>query len=983
MKNEVLKRSVAFFIACAMLVPNFSQAFAQENTADVNTAAEEVTSDESGTDSGDGTISIDVDESSNPSESYSDSVRANAYALYYEKYKDEKRPDKEIIVNGKDFIEASEDTGATVETIDGVEALRWEGETGSVSFKINVEEAGIYNIMASYYVLPSNASDVELSLLIDGESPNNAARIITLNKIWVNDPSSDATDENDNDLRPAQIESPSWQTRTFYDVDGLFTDPLIFYFEKGEHIITLTSEKAHFALEYLKIYNPDELPDYADIAPTEQDLANSPVIYKKLEGEKADIKSEVTLYPTYDRTSYLTSPSSPTKMRYNTIGKDNWKNSGEYATWKFTVEESGWVKIGIRAKQETMRGFYSNRRLYIDGAVPCKEANQIKFYYSTDWTVTTPSDANGEPMYFYLEAGEHTITLEAIPGEIGAVMQRLDDVVYELNSIYRSIVQITGPTPDAYTDYNIPKLIPGITDQLTDLANRLRSEKEYIESLSGVTGSEAVSLEKAAEVLERCVKNSDIIPSYLTQIQDYASAVSTWMADYRMQYLELDMIEIVSPEADFTSTDKKFFKSFWFGIQSFIGSFSEDYNSLSTADENALNVWVSLGRDQAQVINELVDNDFVPSTGIPVAINLVQGGILESTLAGKGPDVVLFIGGDLPIQLAARDVLVDLTKFDDYDEVVERFVEYAPVLYTYQDGVYGLPITQSFPMMFYRTDILSEYGLEPPQTWDEILEILPVLQRNYMGIGLTGVDVFASLLLQNGLTYYNDSLTKTTFDDPIAIECFEYWTKFYTTYSFEQTYDGFTRFRSGQYPVVFGAYTFYNQLAVAAPEINGLWDFTSIPGILQSDGTINHLTVSGSTGGVIFNKLNEHDQQNAWEFLKWFTSTEVQASYGRTVESLLGALGRFDPANINAISELAWSRSDQEKILEQFNSLKENPVIPATYIVGRNITNAFRMTVNNGENPRETLLWYNDAINDEIIRKYEDLGIDVDDLINK
>ena len=117
--------------------------------------------------------------------------------------------------------------------------------------------------------------------------------------------------------------------------------------------------------------------------------------------------------------------------------------------------------------------------------------------------------------------------------------------------------------------------------------------------------------------------------------------------------------------------------------------------------------------------------------------------------------------------------------------------------------------------------------------------------------------------------------------------------------------------------------------------------------------------------------------------IKWFTSTEVQASYGRTVESLLGALGRFDPANINAISELAWSRSDQEKILEQFNSLKENPVIPATYIVGRNMTNAFRMTVNNGENPRETLLWYNDAINDEIIRKYEDLGIDVDDLINK
>ena len=40
--------------------------------------------------------------------------------------------------------------------------------------------------------------------------------------------------------------------------------------------------------------------------------------------------------------------------------------------------------------------------------------------------------------------------------------------------------------------------------------------------------------------------------------------------------------------------------------------------------------------------------------------------------------------------------------------------------------------------------------------------------------------------------------------------------------------------------------------------------------------------------------------------------------------------------------------------------------------------NAFREVVNNAENPRDTLVWYNRDINDEITRKRENLGLDTD-----
>ena len=58
------------------------------------------------------------------------------------------------------------------------------------------------------------------------------------------------------------------------------------------------------------------------------------------------------------------------------------------------------------------------------------------------------------------------------------------------------------------------------------------------------------------------------------------------------------------------------------------------------------------------------------------------------------------------------------------------------------------------------------------------------------------------LLLQQGLNYYNEEQTKTTFDTQEAVNAFDTWTKFYTTYSFQQTYDAFTRFRTGDMPVV-------------------------------------------------------------------------------------------------------------------------------------------------------------------------------------
>lgn len=981
----MFRRVIASALALALCASASVPAFADSEAADDSTLGTQATADDSAT--GDG---------SSAATTGTDSIRQTSYTNYVKKYADAARPDQTVEVLGKDYDPASvTDAQITVTTVDGEnDVMQWANQEGSVSWTVNIPETGVYNIKMIYEALESNTNDVEFSLLIDGESPYATASRITLNKRWINE-SEIKQDSRQNDIRPGQISTPCWQETPLEDIDGLFNEPLEFYMEAGEHTITFESEKAEFAVKSFTFYQYEAPAAYT--APSDSDLTQAQGQKITLEGETAAYKSSRTLYPTADKSSYLTSSangSSPTKTRYNTIGSGSWTQSTQTVTWEFNVDKAGYYKIGIRGRQDQMRGMYSNRRLYVNGEVPCLEANQIKFYYDTDWSITTPKSENGDDLYFYLQAGTNTISLEAVPGEIGEIMGDLDELVYNINSYYRQIRQITGPDPDEYNNYMIDTAIPSIVPDFKEYAKTLRDKKAEIEKLSGSGGTEAETLEKMAIVLDKCIKKPDLIPEMMSQIKDNITSVSSFVNQYREQPLEVDMIEVATSDQDFTSCDKSFFGSLGFGFKGFIGSFFEDYNALSDEDESAMECWVMLGRDNAEALQQLISSEYNPTAKTKINLKLVQGGIVEATFAGKGPDLALFMGGDFPIQLAARGVLTDLTTFSDFDEVKTRFADDATVLYQYNGGTYGLPCDQTFPMLFYRSDILSEYGIDPAtdlNTWDGLLNCLPTLQRNYLEVGLilpvmtsTGGttqvsaitepgNTFAMLLLQQGLNYYNEEQTKTTFDTQEAVNAFDTWTKFYTTYSFQQTYDAFTRFRTGDMPVVIQNYTFYNQLSVAAPEIKGCWGFQPVPGTVQEDGTINHAANSNGSGAIIFTKAA--DQEGAWDFIKWFTSTDAQVKYGNNIESILGTMGRYATANEEALQQLSWTTSEVNLLLDQLNSQVEIPIIPASYGVTRNVMNAFRAVVNDYDNARDTLFWYNKDINDEITRKLEDLGL--------
>jgi len=293
-------------------------------------------------------------------------------------------------------------------------------------------------------------------------------------------------------------------------------------------------------------------------------------------------------------------------------------------------------------------------------------------------------------------------------------------------------------------------------------------------------------------------------------------------------------------------------------------------------------------------------------------------------------------------------------------------------------------------MLFVRTDILGELGLTTPNTWDEMDNAISILTRNYLevgiptnpgagltsgsvGAGAVNESVFQTLLFQKGGTYYEDGWKKTGFDSEAAIEAFTQWTDYFTQYTLPTDYDLFSRFRSGQMPMAMVSYIFYNILSAGAPEIRGLWEMVPIPATMRADGTLDRSVAGGSSAIAMFHKTD--NREGAWAFLQWYVSTETQVAYSKQIESILGPSGRYDPANVAALSQIGWDEEVEQQILEQWSQMKMVPMTPVSYYLSRSITNAFRKVTYSYTDPRETLNRYNRDINKEIARKRQTLGL--------
>ena len=849
-------------------------------------------------------------------------------------------------------------------------------DDGAVSWKFAVPTDSSYCVTVRYMSTEASSGNMEVELNIDGRVPFSEVSIVSFERCYEQAAGEFRKNHNGNHIKPDVTEVFVWQEKAILDSSGYRTDPFVFDFPAGEHTLTLKGSRGKIAIASITLSAPEELKPYKEYEKEIGQYASRKGENIEIEAEHFKYKNSVTVLPVTDKSSAATSPQSASALLLNCMGGDNWKSIGNAATWEFEVKTSGVYEIAARFLQNTKDGIFTCRKLYIDGEVPFKEANSIRFDYSSDWQCEKLGDRNGA-YKFYLEKGTHTVTLEATAGEVADMIGTVSKSITELNRINRRIKLITGNKVDVNRDYNFAGLIPEEIKQLGKIKDDLQKQVDFINKQAGSNGSFVAILQKVIFQLDKMSESPRSIPKYLTRFQSNLGAMGEWLLSATEQPLKLDKIYLRPAKNDAPKANPSFFGGLAFGVKSFLYSFSTDYSTIgSTEDEEGseeLTVWVQTGRDQGQVIRELIDASFKEK--INVKVQVVSSGLLQSVLAGISPDVVTNCAETLPLEYALRNAVQDMTVFEDYEEVFSRFSKASIKPATFGGKVYGMPQTYSYLMMFYRTDLFDEYGYTVPKTWDDLKAMIPSLQRNGMEVGLPHtLDVYATFLYQNGGELYKGDGKATNLSDYTSIVSFANLTEFFTFYDCPVTYNFANRFRSGEMPIAIVPYTEYNQLTAFAPEIKGMWKMVPIPGTEREDGSVNNTAVGNATFSVIMRSSKHKDA--AWKFLKWFMSADTQSSYAIRMESILGTCAKVDSANVEALSKMTWSSSEYKELFAQMESIDSVPQVPGGYYLSRIVGFAFNRVYNQNENPKEVLRDYIKELNDELTRKRAEFGLE-------
>ena len=631
-----------------------------------------------------------------------------------------------------------------------------------------------------------------------------------------------------------------------------------------------------------------------------------------------------------------------------------------------------------------MPGVAATCMLLVDDELLCSEFANIEFPYSEDWE--NKVIGTGFPYAVYLKAGKHTLKMVCIAGHMGQIIREAAGCLEESNAIYRQIIKITGTSPDINRDYKLDKLIKPSIEQMRLVADRLKKIYEQLQNSSGGASSNAAVIQTLYTQLYRLNSKPERIARELNYLKSNIGAFGQWVNSASEQPLEIDYITLAAPGTETPVENAGFLLKLLHGIKNFVRSFTIDYSRvgmLGSKSGSGLRVWVGTSRDQAQIMRNMINRTFTPRSGTGVTLELVNPAtVLPATLTGNGPDIIVTISSTDVINYASRKALYDLSSFPDFMEVSSRFCPQVMVPLKLNEKIFALPESMNSLLLYYRTDILKELGINQPDTWEHLIAVLKVLSRNNKGVALPvssalgsggGLPVFYSLIYQNGGSIYSDDNSRLLLGNELSTAAFIKWTNFFVNYGMPLSYDLANRFRTGEIPVAVSDYNFNNVMYISAPEIRGLWDFSLLPGVRKPDGSIDNTSVISCTACSIMSKASNPD--TAWEFLKWWTDEETQVEYNREWQSVAGAAAMQYSANLNAFLSLPWTNVQLEIIGEHLKSLKAVPEAIGGYATSRYLDFAFRKVVIEGKDAHETLADYVERANKELDRKRKEFGL--------
>ena len=881
----------------------------------------------------------------------------------------------------------------TVSDHEGRPAILADRSSEYVLFTVDVPAEGLYRLKLDYY-LKSGSSDVGKRIVyIDGSAPFVECSDIKFPRFF-KDAGEPVANSIGDESRPQQVTIDGWRSAFMEDTSGKYEEPFAFYFTKGTHKIQFIYNKVDMYISGLTLCAPEIVPSYSEVASLYASKG-----YEEVNVDKITFQAELTTLEKNDVTlrrdndgDPLVQPASGVNRLLNVMGGYRWRNGNQSITWEFAVPKSGLYKMGCYFKQNWNDGLVSTRQIAIDGKVPFKELLLYKFDYDTAWHFNTFSDENGEPFLFYLEEGVHTITMTVKMGDMGPILDSVMEDISVLSDMLLKITMLAGDSPDPNYDYRFFQKIPDLPDQMQFLVDSLTKKYEMAKGLATKTPAMANNFLTVRAQIQSMLDDPFSIAKKMGDLTSSQESLSNWYLTLQTNPLVIDRFEVGSPSEKWKDKSSNLFQKIKATMTQFLSSFTKDYDNVGgLLDEDVevketINVWIARGTEWAEVIKEMADGTFTPKTGIAINVNVLPASQLHagnvnalmlSITSGKAPDVALGVDVTSPVEFAIRDQVYDLSQMEGFEEVKSQFVPATLTPYEYMGGTFAIPETMNFNVLFYRKDILAQNGIDLPNTRADLYDyVLPALYQQRLEFYF-GRD-FTQFLFQNGGDFYTEDGMRSALDTPEAYQAFKEYTELFTNYDVPKTANFYQRLRSGIAALGVGDFNTYMQLSVAAPEISGKWGIAPLPGVLQSDGQINRAAGAITEKGDIIMKQSKKPKES-WEFLKWWSSAEVQSAFAKEVEALMGAEARWNTANKEAFLSLDWDDEDISTLEEQWKWAKETPTLLGSYMTTRHLTNAWTTVVISGGNVREALEQAVKDINREMRSKQEEYGVIADE----
>jgi multiple sugar transport system substrate-binding protein len=273
---------------------------------------------------------------------------------------------------------------------------------------------------------------------------------------------------------------------------------------------------------------------------------------------------------------------------------------------------------------------------------------------------------------------------------------------------------------------------------------------------------------------------------------------------------------------------------------------------------------------------------------------------LTASTGGNAPDIMLWDRWRTSLY-APKGVLHPIDEFMQRDSISrDDFYQEALRELTWDDKLYGLPLTVDARALFYNKKLLEEAGVEPPTTWDELEQAATKLTKwngnklERAGMSLQDVGLFNMYLQQAGGQMITEEGSATAFNSPEGLAVLNFWNKLLN--------------ENKVYQVGFEAGLGQEQDAFATGKVamtyTGPWMLTTYQkygkdlefGIVPPPAGPN-----GDKGGVMggfglaIPTASKHKEE-AWEFIKWWNAQPENA--------LLWAKTSYNiPGNLKAIQD--------------------------------------------------------------------------------